>query len=83
MQNNLKRKTGAIENICPMQNPKIVIVRWKENGIVTIASSELGVFPLARTERFSIIHVSLYHVHVREVKVVYTYFVVFHQLSGQ
>ena len=34
----------------------IVLARWNDNGIVTIASNEHGVFPLARTEIFSTIH---------------------------
>ena len=34
----------------------VVLARWHDNGIVTIASNEHGVFPLARAERFSIIN---------------------------
>ena len=46
-----KRERGSEEHYCD-QDSQIIVVRWNDNGVVTIASSEHSVSPTVKAERY-------------------------------
>ncbi len=47
----MKLQRGSLEHFCDGDS-KIIAARWQDNGVVTVASSEYGVSPVVKAERY-------------------------------
>ncbi len=47
----MKLQRGSLEHYCDTEW-EIIAARWHDNGIVTVASSEYGVSPVVKAERY-------------------------------
>ncbi len=47
----MKLQRGSVEHLCDTES-QIIAARWHDNGIVTVASSEYGISPVVKAERY-------------------------------
>lgn len=53
MQNLQEKKTRGAYDFAVDQNSELTLVRWNDNSIVTVASNNFSVHPLANTKRYN------------------------------